>query len=118
MPFQSFSHVMMYVTDIERAVAFYKGTLGFSENYVALPHYASLRHGASGTRVDLHPTTNSDHVGRGPIPYFGVADLDATLAKLRGDGVKATDPKSEGGSPRFASFFDSEGNELGLTEIV
>ena len=56
-------------------------------------------------RLDLHPTeAQSKDVGFGAITYFTTKDLDASVA--------------EGGSTRFVSFWDSEGNTLGLEHLA
>jgi len=111
------SHVMLFVADLERAVGWYEGKLGFAPRFVAPGAYASLHHAEAGCRLDLHPTEASGRdVGFGPMPYFAVSDLDATLATLRERGVKTGEPKREGSSPRFATIWDSEGNALGLQE--
>ncbi|MCC6573508.1 MAG: GNAT family N-acetyltransferase [Planctomycetes bacterium] len=115
--FDRFSHVMMYVKDIKRALDWYKSKLGFVENF-ASEHFASLRHDGMKCRLDLHPTeANSKDVGFGPLPYFASRNFDKALAELKKKGVKTGEPRSEGGSPRFVSFWDSEGNALGLEEL-
>lgn len=115
--FDRFSHVMLYVNDIQRALAFYKGTLGFAANFES-PHYASLWHDAMKCRLDLHASeANSRDVGFGPMPYFAARDFDGALARLKAAGVKVGQPRREGDSPRFVTFWDSEGNALGLEEV-
>lgn len=115
--FDRFSHVMMFVGELERAVAWYTGKLGFAVNFVAPGAYASLRHEAMGFRLDLHPSeADGRDVGFGPMPNFAVADLDRALAELEARGVKVSPPRRQGDSPRFATIWDSEGNALGLEE--
>ena len=112
-----FSHVMMYVNDLDRAVAWYVETLGFTTNFVAPGAFASLRHDEMGCRLDLHPSeADSKDVGYGPIPYFKSDAFDQTITQLKEKGVKVGEPRREGNSPRFVSFLDSEGNVLGLEE--
>ena len=116
--FEKFSHPMMYVNNLGRAVAWYKDVLGFEARHVAPDAYASLFHPALSMRLDLHPTeAASKDVGFGPIPYFLTADLDASVATLKERGVKVGTPRTEGGSTRFVSFWDSEGNTLGLEQM-
>lgn len=108
---------MMYVNDLGRAVDWYKNALGFEERFVAPGSYASLHQPALGMRLDLHPTeANSKDVGFGPIVYFATTDLDKSIAILKDRGVKVGEPRSEGESHRFVSFWDSEGNTLGLEQ--
>ncbi len=114
-----FSHIMLYVADLERAVDWYCKTLGFTPNFVVPNIFASLRHDDWGCRVDLHPSeADGKDVGHGPIPYFLVDDIEATLASLKEAGVKVGPVKQEGDSPLFASIWDSESNALGLEQEV
>ncbi|MBX3474368.1 MAG: VOC family protein [Planctomycetes bacterium] len=116
--FERFSHVMMYVTDFPRALKWYTETLGCQVNFSHAPHYASLRLESAGLRIDLHPTeADSRDVGHGPIPYLGVRDIEAALRALAAKGVKTGKARSESGSPKFATIWDSEGNALGLQEL-
>jgi predicted enzyme related to lactoylglutathione lyase len=117
--FEKFSHPMMYVNDLGRAVSWYTDMLGFEARFVAPNAYASLHHPKLNMRLDLHPSeASSKDVGFGPIPYFLTADLDASVETLKQKGVKVGTPKSEGSDHRFVSFWDSEGNTLGLEQIV
>ncbi len=111
-----FSHVMLYVKDMERAARWYQEAIGFAVRYMAAPHYASLWHEAMKLRLDLHPDSKGENVGRGAMIYFTAADLDAAVASLRDRGIAASDPRRRGDSPRFTEFADSEGNPLGLYE--
>lgn len=111
-----FSHVMIYVNDLDRAAKWYQSMLGFRVMFLASPHYGSLMHDGMKFRLDLHPDGGKGRVGTGPQTYFVTDDIDGEVKRLRGAGVKVDDPRSESGSPRFAGFRDSEGNELGLTE--
>lgn len=115
--FKRFSHTMLYVNDLSRAVAWYQETLGFLPNFVIPGAYASLRHDGMKMRLDLHPTeAKSKDVGFGAITYFAVDDIDSAIAALKDKGAKVGEPKKEGNSPRFVTFWDSEGNALGLEE--
>lgn len=111
-----FSHVMIYATDLERAIKWYVEALGFVVNYASAPHYASLRHPTLQLRIDLHPDPKRENVGRGAMLYFAADDLDKTVAELGSRGVHVSDPRSRGDSPRFTEFADSEGNPIGLYE--
>src|SRR5262245_45305430 len=115
--FTKFSHVMMYVNDLDRAINWYTTVMGFTTRFAAIPHYASMFHPGMNFQLDLHPApADSPHVGHGPIVYFASEDLDKTIADLRAAGVSVSDPRSEGGSARFTDLRDSEGNVLGLCE--
>jgi len=115
--FKKYSHPMLYVNDLARAVEWYKSKLGFKENFVAPNAYASLRHEGMNFRLDLHPTeANSKDIGYGAINYFTADNFDKTIADLQSKGVKVGTPKKEGESTRFVTFWDSEGNALGIEE--
>ena len=115
--FDCFSHPMMYVKDLDRAVKFYTETLGFTPNFVVPNAYASLRHEGMGCRIDLHPLeADSREVAFGPVPYFAAKDFDGAIASLIEKGVKVSEARREGDSPRFVTFWDSEGNALGIEE--
>jgi predicted enzyme related to lactoylglutathione lyase len=115
--FSGFSHVMLYVADFDRALKWYTEKLGCKLNFSHAPYYASLRQEEAGLSIGLHPTEAAEKdVGFGPIPYFKVTDIEATLKELAAKGIKVGEAKSEGGSARFATFWDSEGNALGLQE--
>ena len=109
-----FSHVMLYVQDLQRAATWYVKVLGFGIRFLAAPHYATLWNESLKLRIDLHPDQRGGNIGHGPMVYFVADDLDATIASLRAHGVQASDPRSRGDSPRFTEFVDSEGNVLGL----
>ncbi|MGZ3691305.1 MAG: VOC family protein [Pseudobdellovibrio sp.] len=114
---KKFSHPMIYVNDLGRAVTWYKNILGFKENFVAPNVYASLRHEGMNFQLDLHPTeANSKDVGFGSIQYFVPDNFDKMIEELKSKNVKVGTPKREGDSPRFVTFWDSEGNALGLIE--
>ncbi|MBY0452734.1 MAG: VOC family protein [Bdellovibrionaceae bacterium] len=114
--FKKFSHPMLYVNDLGRAVEWYKTILGFKENFVVPNAYASLRHDEMKLRLDLHPTeANSKDVGFGAIQYFASDKFEQDIQTLKDKGVKVGTPRSEG-SHRFVTFWDSEGNALGIEE--
>lgn len=114
---EGYSHPMLYVNDLARAVAWYKDVLGFEARFVAPDAYASLYHADLKMRLDLHPTeADSKDVGFGAITYFTTKNIDTAVMALKERGVKVGTPRTEGESTRFVSFWDSEGNTLGLEE--
>ena len=115
--FKKLSHPMMYVLDLERAVKFYNEKLNFKTRFHHPGAYASLFNEEMNCRLDLHPTeADSKDVGFGPMIYFSSDNLDRDLSLLQSSGVKTGTPKTEGGSHRFVTFWDSEGNALGIEE--
>ena len=113
-----FSHVLIYVKDMERAAQWYQHVLGFDLKHMAAPNYATLYHGPMLLRLDLHPDPSGQNVGRGSMVYFASADLDGAIESLRKQNVVVSEPRQRGESPRFTEFADSEGNPLGLYEMT
>lgn len=114
--FTGFSHVMLWVNDFDRALAFYQEKLGCTVNFSHAPHYASLTQPQAGIRIDLHPSgAEGKDVGFGPMPYFKVGNVEQALAQLASRGVKTGNVQNEGGHV-FATFWDSEGNALGIQQ--
>ncbi len=112
-----FSHVMVYVTDVERGARWYREMLGFEEVFVAPHAYASMMHEGMGLRLDLHHAQlGSPNVGHGAVVYFKVADVEGTIEELKRKGIATTPARTEGASPKFATFQDMDGNVLGVEE--
>lgn len=115
-----FSHVMLYVHDLDRALKWYCDKLGFTERFVAPGAFASLWHERMDCRLDLHPTGGRAEIEHGPMPYFATLDLDATIRELEEVGVRFGEIQEEGEENhivRFVDFRDSEGNVLGIEEV-
>lgn len=112
------THPMIYVHELNRAVDFYKNILGFNVRFQHGEFFASLIHPNTNLRIDLHPTeANGKDVGFGTIVYFDTKEFDLTFEYLKSKNVKVGTPKTEGDSGRFVTFYDSEGNALGLEEM-
>jgi catechol 2,3-dioxygenase-like lactoylglutathione lyase family enzyme len=105
-------HVSINVTDVDRAEAFYVGTLGLTRRSdrpeLGIP---GVWLDAGGQQVHL--------IGGEPPPAKGqhfavqVADLDATIAELRGAGVKVSDGSAIGTGWQ-AFLADPDGNLVEL----
>lgn len=104
------------IADIDRAVAFYRDTLGLPLLFTAPPSLAFFDCG--GVRLMLSPPSpGHDHPGS--VLYFAVDDIQATHAVLAGRGVAFSEsPKKIASLPDrdvwLAPFTDSEGNSLAL----
>jgi catechol 2,3-dioxygenase-like lactoylglutathione lyase family enzyme len=110
------SHVMLYTTDLDRAIAWYCTHLGFTVTYQAGPHYASLQHEHMG-RLDLHPSgTDTLEARHGAQPGYVVDDLEAVVESLRAKGIRVNDIQQMGDSPKHTWFWDSDDNSLGIGE--
>jgi len=111
----SFDTVFYYVTDMEASVAFYRDTLGLplvSQDYVA-------RFDLDGVLIELVPQPPGSVVpGNGNARLcFSVADLEATLDKMRASGIPISKIK-EKKDGKLAFFRDPDGNELCLWEYT
>jgi catechol 2,3-dioxygenase-like lactoylglutathione lyase family enzyme len=110
------------VGDLERSKAFYGDVLGLTflwEN----PASVRFRCGdASELSIFRRPATLTEHT----LAHFEVADIEATVAELEGQGVafldyddgplKTTNHIAQLGPARGAWFRDPDGNTLGLRQ--
>jgi predicted enzyme related to lactoylglutathione lyase len=116
--------VPLPVSDVDRAIAFYGGQLGFRLDVDVRP--------TEGVRVvQLTPEGSGCSVGFGTglDVYAGepgslrglhlvVEDLDAARAELVGRGVEVGEVHDFGGGVRGASFSDPDGNTFELQEMA
>lgn len=107
----SFDAVFYYVSDLDRAVAFYRDVLGFrfhSRDDVA-------RFDVDGVLFEVVPTSDGNKlVGNGNARLcLKVADITAAVSQLRDRGVNVGPPEQKSNGI-LASFHDPDGNELCL----
>lgn len=115
--FEKYSHPMIYVKDLSRAVSWYENILNFKVKFHIPNTFASLYSDKMNLRIDLHPTeAESKDVGYGCINYFLSKNFDHDIETLKMKNVKVGTPRREGESSRFVTFWDSEGNALGIEE--
>lgn len=115
------AQVSLFVRDMERAVAFYRDTLGLPHLFTA-GDLAFLD--AAGVRLYLH-ACGADDWRPGSILYFAVDDIGESFAALQAAGVTTQgEPHcvhidEQTGMAEWMGFFDdSEGNTLGLISRV
>jgi catechol 2,3-dioxygenase-like lactoylglutathione lyase family enzyme len=119
-----YSHVAISVTDLDEARRFYCEVLGFEA--LPRPDFGFpglwLRVGA----LQLHLAVADEPVSPGPgFPHFALYvptdEFDATIAAVRGAGVKMLgEPSSrvDFGTPVHAAFItDPSGNVIELTDV-
>ena len=110
------------VSDLERARAFYGGTLGLA---VLWENPASIRFGcgeASQLSAFKRPGTVTEHT----LAHFEVTDIEAAVRDLEAKGVvfldytdgplQTTGHIAQLGPARAAWFHDPDGNTLGLRQ--
>lgn len=116
---QQIDHVVLYVSDMERALQFYETVLGCK----LMRHNTKLNlmHLSAGSSMlDLLPMpqnggsgSNVDHVAFQIAPF----DADALCAHLRRHGVEPTEPRDRfgaGGVGPSLTFLDPDGNTIEL----
>ncbi|MEM9498198.1 MAG: VOC family protein [Pseudomonadota bacterium] len=114
-------HFEIPVTDMDRAVAFYRQVLGFDLTRRSVDGYEmaffprdDLQPGASGALVcgDVYRPSHD-----GTLIYFDVEDIDAVLQRATACGSQILYEKKHIGEAGFvAEFEDCEGNRIALTQ--
>ena len=105
-------HVSINVDDVDEALRFYVDVLGLSPATIAPISASEARWlDAGGQQVHLIGAPAPPNVGQ----HFAlqVADIDASVAELRGQGVAVTDPIVIG-TGRQAFLEDPSGNAVEL----
>jgi len=109
--------LLIPVTDLERAIAYYRDTLGLPFLFAAAPQMSFFQSGDVRLLVGVAPPS---HAGlRGSTIYFRVADISAVHGTLVGKGVRfSADPHVVHRTPTMelwlAEFEDPDGNHLAL----
>ena len=101
------------VKDIEAAKRLYGRAFGV-EPYADEPYYVAFDVG--GQDVGLDPNGHGKGM-TGPVPYWKVDDIEATLAALVDAGGETVQPVSSvGPGRRIAAVRDADGNPIGLLQ--
>lgn len=108
-------HVYYWVSDLARAVAFYRDVLGL--RLVRRDGDTWAVFDAGGRPFALHAAVEGHPVSAGgATAVFAVADLDRARAVLSERGVRFGHEGDVEGYARFASFEDPDGNTVQLIE--
>ena len=114
---------MLYVSDLERSVDFYREKLGFgftgywddvnhrvTDDYdeANRPGYASVEVGES--KIGLHLDPEFEAGSRRFELHVEIDDADALHAELSGQGLELTEPKDESWGARMFSVTDPDGH--------
>lgn len=106
--------------ELERAKAFYEAVFGLRLAVMAMgPRqlaFFPMAEGVPGIGGALvRDEGYAPSRDAGPIVYFSVADIAATLAKVTANNGRTPVPRTDIGQfGAFAHFADSEGNRVGL----
>lgn len=114
------NHVGIAFDDLDAAVEYYTGTLGYPEAFRIENDAGELAlvyvQVSQGTFVELQPTNDN----RGPgINHFGVVvdDMDAAIGMWRDRGVEVQDARSSSTNAILSNVFDPNGNRMELLEL-
>lgn len=101
--------------DRKKSSKWYTDVLGFQELYdVAEIGWCELATETKGVNIGLSEVENPK-VGAGPVPTFGVKDIDAARKKLESKDVRFDGKTMEiPGMVKLATFFDPDGNAMML----
>ncbi|MET7699646.1 MULTISPECIES: VOC family protein [unclassified Streptomyces] len=101
------------VKDLTRTKALFSALLGV-EPYADEPYYVGYKD--AGQDVGLDPNGHAKGM-TGPVPYWHVTDIRATLAGLVEAGAELLqDVQDVGGGKLIASVKDADGNLVGITQ--
>ncbi|WP_180687609.1 VOC family protein [Streptomyces gossypiisoli] len=101
------------VKDLGRAKSLFSALLGV-EPHTEQPYYVGFR--AAEQEIGLDPNGHA-HGLTGPVPYWHVADIRATLAALLAAGAETLqDVRNVGAGRLIASVKDPDGNLVGLLQ--
>ncbi|MBF6435345.1 VOC family protein [Nocardia cyriacigeorgica] len=119
------NHVVLYVSDLERSLAFYEGVLGFERLPTGFPGGAFLRHAGSANDHDLglFQARNAAAAPPGSVGLYHVAwevDTLAELAAMRTKlaGARALTGSGDHGSTKALYGRDPDGIEFEVCWLV
>jgi methylmalonyl-CoA/ethylmalonyl-CoA epimerase len=113
--------LLIPVDDLDRAVAFYRDTLGLRFLFTAPPQMSFFQCG--GVRLLIGVPTDAEFSGRGSAVYFKVADIHGVHRTLVDRGVSfRAEPHAVHRTPTselwLSEFTDPDGNPLALMSEV
>jgi predicted enzyme related to lactoylglutathione lyase len=109
-----FTYAIKFVADMDRAVAFYRDTLGLTLKFSS-PHWSEFATGE--TTLALHPASEKNPPGTVELG-FGVPDLEQFYKDMTAKNVTFSMPPTRqdfGGS--LAQFVDSEGSHISVSNL-
>jgi predicted enzyme related to lactoylglutathione lyase len=101
------------VRDLDAAKALFTALLGV-EPYQDEPYYVGFRVGEQ--EFGLNPHGHAQGM-TGPVGYFVVDDIGASIEALVGSGATVTQGANDVGSGKLVAVLtDADGNQIGLTQ--
>jgi CreA protein len=109
-------HCDLRVVDLQRALDFYCGVLGFEvQHHFPEVGWAELRSPVEGVAVGLTQVEKMPAPGGGAVLTFGVEEVDAARAQLEAQGVPFDGETCDiEGFVRLATMYDPDGNVVML----
>jgi predicted enzyme related to lactoylglutathione lyase len=105
------AYIIKYVSDMERAINFYKDQLGLALRFQS-PEWSEFDTGQ--TTLALHLASPEHPAGTSQLG-FGVPDVGRFYAEKKDEGVEFTSAPAESFGVRIARFKDSEGAECSVS---
>ncbi|HKE38589.1 MAG TPA: VOC family protein [Casimicrobiaceae bacterium] len=105
------AYAIHFVADMDRAVAFYRDTLGLPLKF-ASPEWSEFATG--DTTLALHPASTENPAGTTHLG-FGTDDVRAVHRELSAKGAKFTRQPTPQHGITLAEFVDSEGARVSLS---
>ncbi len=113
--------ISFQVKDRKKSIAWYQDVLGFKLLYdVEEIGWCELATEVAGGRVNIGLSqVEKPKVGAGPVPTFGVKDIDKARGAMEAKKVRFDGPTREyPGMVRLATFYDPDGNALMLFQSL
>ncbi|MEZ6241971.1 MAG: VOC family protein [Phycisphaerales bacterium] len=110
----------LFVSDLDRAFAFYTKTLGLAPGMHVPGKWAQVSAG-DGFQIGLHPSSDESPAGATgsmSIGFYADRPIDQAVADLKKAGVRFDGAVVDDGPVRLASFTDPDGNPLYLAEYA
>lgn len=106
-----FTHAIKFVDDMDRAVAFYRDTLGLTLRF-ASPFWSEFETGA--VTLALHPASERNPAGSTQVG-FTTPGLEAIYAGREAAGLTFTAAPVDEHGTLLSRILDCEGAEIGLS---
>jgi len=106
------SHIIEFVSDMDRAVAFYRDVIGLPLKFQS-PEWSEFSTG--DVTFALHPASDKNPAGKMELG-FSVSDLQAFHSEMQSKGVRfPMVPSKQDFGGMLAQFVDSEGAHVSVS---